>query len=91
MEQFQFEIGISFVLLLLGFFFGRYAEKKHFESIIKREAQLANVVVIASKNTTASDSEKPGMIGSMARVKDLYGKVTEAHSENRVRADKLVD
>ncbi len=62
MEQFQFEIGISFVLLLLGFFFGRYAEKKHFESIIKREAQLANVVVIASKNTTASDSEKPGMM-----------------------------
>ncbi len=38
-----------------------------------------------------SFSEKPGMIGSMARVKDLYGKVTEAHAESRVRADKLVD
>jgi hypothetical protein len=31
------------------------------------------------------------MIGSMARVKDLYGKVTESHTENRVRADNLVD
>jgi hypothetical protein len=31
------------------------------------------------------------MIGSMARVKNLYGKVTEAHTENRVRADNLVD
>ena len=38
-----------------------------------------------------SFSEKPGMIGSMARVKNLYGKVTEAHTENRVRADNLVD
>ena len=32
-----------------------------------------------------SFSEKPGMVGSMARVKDLYGKITEAHSANKVR------
>jgi hypothetical protein len=38
-----------------------------------------------------SFSEKPGMVGSMARVKDLYGKVTEAHTAERVRADSLVD
>jgi hypothetical protein len=38
-----------------------------------------------------SFSEKPGMVGSMARVKDLYGKVTEAHSANKVRADNLAD
>ena len=38
-----------------------------------------------------SFSEKPGMIGSLARVKDLYGKVTEAHTQNKVRADNLVD
>ncbi len=38
-----------------------------------------------------SFSEKPGMVGSMARVKDLYGKVTEVHSANKVRADDLVD
>jgi hypothetical protein len=38
-----------------------------------------------------SFSEKPGMIGSMARVKNLYGKVTDAHAEQRVRADNLVD
>jgi hypothetical protein len=38
-----------------------------------------------------SFAETPGMIGSMVRVRDLYGKVTEAHTENRVRADKLVD
>ncbi|MFT5664062.1 MAG: hypothetical protein ACI9JR_001454, partial [Gammaproteobacteria bacterium] len=41
-----------------------------------------------------SFTEKPGVIGSMYRVKDLYGKVTEAHlknEENRVRADGLLD
>jgi hypothetical protein len=38
-----------------------------------------------------SFSEKPGMIGSLARIKDLYGKVTDAHTQNKVRADDLVD
>jgi hypothetical protein len=38
-----------------------------------------------------SFSEKPGMIGSLARVKDLYGKVTAAHTKSKVRADKLAD
>jgi hypothetical protein len=38
-----------------------------------------------------SFSEKPGMIGSLARVKDLYGKVTAAHTKSKVRADNLAD
>ncbi|MFT5811300.1 MAG: hypothetical protein ACI9KM_002069 [Rubritalea sp.] len=41
-----------------------------------------------------SFTEQPGVIGSLYRVKDLYGKVTEAHlknEKNRVRADELLD
>ena len=41
-----------------------------------------------------SFTEKPGVIGNLVRVKDLYGKVTEAHVENQqdlVRSDKLLD
>ena len=38
-----------------------------------------------------SFAETPGMIGSRVRVRDLYGKVTDAHTETRVRADNLVD
>lgn len=74
MEQFQFQIVIGLVLLLLGYFFGRYFEKKHFESIIQREAELANIVVIASKHTTAKDSEKPGMMvtGSVVISVDYF-------------------
>jgi uncharacterized protein YbjQ (UPF0145 family) len=74
MEQFPFQIVIIIVLLLLGYFFGRYAERKHFESIIIREAELANVMVIASKHTTASDSNKQGMMvtGSVVISVDYF-------------------
>ncbi len=55
-----------------------------------------------TKNTGLSDrlllimsfSEKPGMIGSVERTRELYGKVTKRHLEaqaQRVRADKLMD
>ena len=55
-----------------------------------------------TKNTGLSDrlllimsfAEKPGMIGSVERTRELYGKVTEKHLEaqtQRVRADKLMD
>jgi len=41
-----------------------------------------------------SFTEKPGVIGNVVRVKDLYGKVTEAHTRaqnDRVRSDDLLD
>ena len=38
-----------------------------------------------------SFAEKPGMIGSKERVRQLYGKTTEAHENQRVRADGLRD
>lgn len=74
MDKFQVEIGISLALLLLGFFFGRYFEKKHFQSIMQREAELADVIVIASKHTTSEDSEKPGHLvtGSVVISVDYF-------------------
>ncbi|MFT5608245.1 MAG: hypothetical protein ACI9PZ_002055 [Parvicella sp.] len=41
-----------------------------------------------------SFTEKPGVIGSVTRVKDLYGKITQVHLDheaNRVRSDTLID
>ncbi len=41
---------ISFVvLMLLGYFFGSVAEKKHYQSILKREAELRHIVVIPQR------------------------------------------
>ncbi len=43
------DIIIFFVLMLLGYVFGQTIEKIHYQSIIKREAQLQKIPVIASK------------------------------------------
>ena len=56
----------------------------------------------ATKNTGLSDrlllimsfSQKPGMIGSVERTRELYGKVTSLHlaaKAQRIRADTLMD
>ena len=55
-----------------------------------------------TKNTGRTDrlllimsfAEKPGMIGSVERTRELYGKVTSLHlaaKAQRVRADTLMD
>jgi len=55
-----------------------------------------------TKNTERSDrlliimsfSQKPGMIGSVERTRELYGKVTSLHlaaKAQRIRADTLMD
>ncbi len=41
-----------------------------------------------------SFTEKPGVIGNVVRVKDLYGKLSEAHTQaqnDRIRSDDLLD
>jgi len=43
------DIIVLLILLAAGYFFGRYAEKKHYQSIIKREAEFAGIIVVASK------------------------------------------
>ena len=40
---------IFLVLLVLGYGFGRYLEKRHYQSIFRREAQYRDLVLIASK------------------------------------------
>jgi len=40
---------IFLTLLAFGYGFGRYAEKKHYKSIFKREKDLNNIPAIASK------------------------------------------
>jgi uncharacterized protein YbjQ (UPF0145 family) len=44
-----FQILVVLVLLILGYFIGTYLEKKHYQSIIKREELLREIPAIASK------------------------------------------
>ena len=45
----MYDLIILVALLATGFFSGRYLEKKHYRSIIKREMIYRNIVVIASR------------------------------------------
>ena len=46
------EIIILVILLMLGYFFGQHAEKKHFKSIIEREKASLQLPVITMKNAS---------------------------------------
>jgi len=65
----------------LQFFLGRFS----LHQVTKNTGDDDRLLLIMSF------TEKPGVIGSIARVKNLYGKTTAAHREHTVRADKLVD
>jgi hypothetical protein len=65
----------------LQFFLGRFA----MHQVTENTGDIDRLLLIMSF------SEQPGMIGSLVRVKNLYGKVTEAHRAAQVRADGLVD
>jgi len=45
----MYDLIVFIVLLALGYGFGRYAESRHYKSIIKREKQLNSIPAIASK------------------------------------------
>lgn len=47
-----FQIGLFLCLLLLGYFFGRRAEKKHYRSIFKRERKMRNVYISTDRFPT---------------------------------------
>lgn len=45
----MYDLIILFALLLLGYVFGRMAEKRHFRSIIKRESEYQNILTFAKR------------------------------------------
>lgn len=65
----------------LQFFLGRFSLHR----VTKNTGDDDRLLLIMSF------SEQPGMVGSMARVKSLYGKVEDIHTQPMVRADGLVD
>ena len=65
----------------LQFFLGRFA----LHQVTENTGDNDRLLLIMSF------SEQPGVVGSMVRVQNLYGKVTEAHRAAQVRADGLSD
>lgn len=50
-------IVIFLILLACGFFFGRYAENKHYKSINKREEELVNLPTTSRKKLLQKDRQ----------------------------------
>ena len=46
------QIGLFLCLLLVGYFFGRLAEKRHYKSIFKRERKMRNVYLSTDRFPT---------------------------------------
>ena len=46
----MYDLILLLVLLVLGYVFGQLAEKRHFRSIIKREAELRDVLCFTERN-----------------------------------------
>ncbi len=65
----------------LQFFLGRYS----LHQVTENTGSDNRLLLIMSF------TEQPGVIGSKERVKDLYGKATEVHEQQRIRSDALVD
>ena len=70
----MFDIIILISLLLLGFFFGRLAEKRHYRSIIEREKQYQQIILIASKHPPAEvlDQQSILLSGSVVISVDYF-------------------
>ena len=62
------------ILMALGYFFGRFAEKRHYKSIIKREAEFRCIPVIASRIVPASNPPDASMLvmGSVVISVDYF-------------------
>jgi uncharacterized protein YbjQ (UPF0145 family) len=67
-------------LLAFGYFFGRFYEKQHYKSIIKREAELRHVAAIASRIPPLSQTpEAPVLLtGSVVVSVDYFKRFLSA-------------
>ena len=67
---FQFIIFIC--LMGLGFFFGRRAERKHYQSIIAREEALRHILITSVKETPPNMTEAQLVMGSVVIASDYF-------------------
>ncbi len=66
---------VIFVTLLgLGYFFGRYFENRHYQSIIRREAEYRDILLIASRLLPVSEQQKTSILvmGSVVVSVDYF-------------------
>ncbi len=70
----MFDLIVFVTLLALGYGFGRYAEKRHYNSIIKREKELNRIPAVAQRfpPVTATPYKVKLVIGSVVISIDYF-------------------
>lgn len=74
------QLSIFLLLLAVGFFFGRRAEKRHYHSILEREDSLRHVVVLGERFPPAAkaDCDTALVSGSVVISVDYFKTVVAA-------------
>jgi uncharacterized protein YbjQ (UPF0145 family) len=74
-----------FILLLLGYFFGQMAEKRHFRSIIKREEEYREILTFAKRFPISNEGDqKAELVGGNVVISVDYFKRFAASLRNLV-------
>ncbi len=69
----MFEIGLTIILVSLGYFFGRRAESKHYKSIIAREKEMNILPAMASRRPPSDgDYEQVLVSGNVVIANDYF-------------------
>jgi len=68
------DLVILLILLACGYFFGRFYEKRHYKSIIKREAEYRNILVVASRILPVTEKTEASLLvmGSVVISVDYF-------------------
>jgi len=70
-----YQIGFFLLLLIVGYLFGRFAEQRHYRSIIKREAIFRRIPVFATRHIPADveqDIQTTLVIGNVVVSVDYF-------------------
>lgn len=70
-------IVVFFISLVVGLFFGRRAEKRHFQELARREAELKDIMVFSEKNIPPGGVFNGGVLvtGSVVIAEDYFKRV----------------
>ncbi|MGI1680238.1 MAG: YbjQ family protein [Cellvibrionaceae bacterium] len=71
------DIYFFLILLVIGYFSGRWVEKRHFTSILKREEELANLLTFAKRypHDLTDKSESTLVCGNVVISIDYFKKI----------------
>lgn len=70
--DFLIKIGFFLLMLIAGYLWGTRAEKKHYRSIIKREKESADIMVIAAKYAPTEAKDGELVLGSVVIASDYF-------------------